>query len=1392
MKQSKRILSFLMALLMFASTFSIMANAAASYKDAGIPASAYNDLDEPTLTLDQCSSMLLDYVDKFLAEKDIMLDMSVFGTLNLTSVDNILNSIYGVGNNYIFMQFAIFPNPWAVFDKSAISTYRRTSTPANTADINVIYSIIQFLNDNESIFTGIIDGDTSNWGVFKPLADLIDININQTIKKALFEVANPGTIVPSPVNDTADNMIQQILNNFIIGAGMPQLAGSIDINSGTGSTYDFLENLLQNTYNLVLVPMLNTDLKKAVREVCGVVYDDSVNFPNGDASNLNSNSDNLNIDFVIPAHTFAAGATLVSDLNSILGEIANAVIKGYSGWTAGDNTLLLDNLANAVKYVLANTGSEFFTDYVAAASPAQINAMTNQQLFSYLIRSVLNSTVDTMNIPADADSLVKVAWYAVKEILAEKVPQNSYTVSAYPQTLDGLLNMLGDLAVYYINQTIDMNPAAGTLPGAGLLPYGQTFDVTLTSVMAWVKTNYGGLFNVTLTGTDGWADLNTLVTAVFPSNWLSGFTNVKTLVKTQMLQNMLDLNTAPLFALFNHAAGNDLATKTIKKVLLERIATVVNLFTTSVPLTYTTFDQMIDNANLKTIAGSICTQLNTRRASIMPVILPLLDKLTGYAVPEKLAIPSIILPNQISTATTFQIRNNSTGVNTGATNKAGTFSQDALYKIKIVSIASSIPAITPTNLVGTVISSGESVNCALSGTFAANQVLMVTMTYDIYTELGTKLTAQPLTAMAFSYISAVVDDGLNGITIDTNSNNYHAMKYFNTYLNYGSAPVEPVLPENPTEAQTARYNTDHAQWVLDLAAYNTGKNASMAELSTLTVQLTRTPNSTLGTQSQAATVTRGTATVAPNLIANGVTAAPFTAISTDGNGGTWNIPYYSVSAATTRPADGLYSSNFVFTAGKTSIFYTSETFTIPHKVVLYNDYGLPGLLSAELSAKRDPSNYSGGASGAEWQNYISALETAVAVQYRPRTASIFMSVQAPAYEGTVQDLKDAITALDATQIVTGVTILETAIDTVQPPNAAGLSYDDPSYIYLGMADYVPYTYLNYEREAENCRALIASQQQASPVDISYALWRLNLYGGRLIRVQADKSRLSEDLAAIQAAAPVQSQYTTLSWAAFQKALAFAVTVNAASATAVDGSGNWVLRQTKVDTAREKLVASYKQLVQVADYTQLNFWITIAKGLNPEYYTWEFWAKFEIAFNAAQAVPLEMSNSPEHQAIIDKAAANLHDAISGQPQPPVIEPVAHPHVKIGYNSRIGDYLTGLVIGTGAHGLVGSTTGGHVVFNDTANGPGTGSTVSLIYDTTNIVEKIYNVIIYGDLNGDANVDSIDAGMAVDFLNYIITLTPVQLFAGDVNGDGNVDSIDAGMMVDNENYMITIPQY
>jgi len=90
-------------------------------------------------------------------------------------------------------------------------------------------------------------------------------------------------------------------------------------------------------------------------------------------------------------------------------------------------------------------------------------------------------------------------------------------------------------------------------------------------------------------------------------------------------------------------------------------------------------------------------------------------------------------------------------------------------------------------------------------------------------------------------------------------------------------------------------------------------------------------------------------------------------------------------------------------------------------------------------------------------------------------------------------------------------------------------------------------------------------------------------------------------------------------------------------------------------------------------------------------------------------------------------------------------------------------------------------------------GTGTLVKVMNGAVTV--KTFTVVIFGDVNGDGNIDSIDAGVAVDVENYVVTWDKVAnaaLYkAGDLNNDGNIDSIDAGIMVDVENYIKTVNQ-
>lgn len=111
------------------------------------------------------------------------------------------------------------------------------------------------------------------------------------------------------------------------------------------------------------------------------------------------------------------------------------------------------------------------------------------------------------------------------------------------------------------------------------------------------------------------------------------------------------------------------------------------------------------------------------------------------------------------------------------------------------------------------------------------------------------------------------------------------------------------------------------------------------------------------------------------------------------------------------------------------------------------------------------------------------------------------------------------------------------------------------------------------------------------------------------------------------------------------------------------------------------------------------------------------------------------------------------------------------------------------------LVNVSGNGRLIYDPLCGSFGTGTNISLIYNDTDAVIEAYTLVIFGDVNGDNNIDSLDAGSIVDYENYLLNFDPFvgssQLRAADVNGDGSVDSIDAGLIVDSENYMTKIDQ-
>lgn len=106
-----------------------------------------------------------------------------------------------------------------------------------------------------------------------------------------------------------------------------------------------------------------------------------------------------------------------------------------------------------------------------------------------------------------------------------------------------------------------------------------------------------------------------------------------------------------------------------------------------------------------------------------------------------------------------------------------------------------------------------------------------------------------------------------------------------------------------------------------------------------------------------------------------------------------------------------------------------------------------------------------------------------------------------------------------------------------------------------------------------------------------------------------------------------------------------------------------------------------------------------------------------------------------------------------------------------------YVYGVAVGTTAADYFEATNGGTLEWavGDASSVDGTGATVTL-KDASGAVVDTYTLIIFGDVNGDANVDSTDSFVIMQKVSGASSLTAIQEFAGDVNADTACDSTDS----------------
>ena len=1182
MKKMKRLLAVILASLLILSSATAAASAYKydSYKDGKL--TKYDFTDSAVLTTEQYASMLLDYADEALAKENITMDLSILGKLDATSIDNALSSVYKlIDSNGAILNLA---GDLKHVKVSAIKDARRS----NGTDVAVINSLLQFLADNNPIIKKVVLGGIGkqrrDGGVSLGVANSfvkVDLNIEVMLRELLWGLAYPNTAYNS--STTVDTMLQTIIQNAL--AGVPIIPESVrnlvDLNS-TKSTYDFIEDLLQTAYNDMAVPMLNEQvipwLEMQIR-----------------CDETGTLADLFNTGYQVQTYTVPADKTLIGELNNIAGQIVNGLLKGYTGWVDGDNSKLTDNVVSVARFVLKKTGGYFFPDWQKhIATPEEIDAMSKEELIAYIARSVINASVGYMYIPEDVTTVVGVTWEAVKQLMAQFLPERDY--SNYPKTIDGILDMLADYIAYNVNPGIDLN--AGSLKEA--LNYGSGFESMLTTAVKWLKADpqfYTGLLpDTTVDTSNGWKALDDIIfklldKSLLPAKFASSGseTILKDVVYSVLNGLILNQDLTCLTDLFERNQNGAFAKQTVKKSIVRLVTDILNAIIPGTITTkyYDSLDAIVKNNELANIVENLISSLNGNKGKLVPPIVNIVAQVMGLADKSKFGQMKFTGPTRASDAYTVTIYNGSKGINRGYTDKNGNFTQDALYKYRIASVSATAynMAGNGTNVgvsgvkAGDIINGGFSKDIAVSKPGATDTTVVLTVGYFILTENGESLTGTtPLYASYYTYYSSDTQDDSEPKDIETITGKLRLVKPRAGFINQNEAL-------NKIDSVRVRINRV--------------KDAGHLTKSTYT--------------QNASTFKNNSGTFFKDVGFSGETENENTNITEI----LWEA---KAGADRTALADGTYTIDYSVKGTRTaSIGGKTGTVSGSASIFVYNDYEVPAKYSQYSGEQRQRANYSADAD-AEWAEYQAALIAAANYSLRPKLKANFSNASyLAAYQTISTRLTAAAEALDAKMASASVDSLKTAVEAVQgAPNPEGSVYWDQGYNFFGYDDFNSVSW-NGWKEARNramnlynstkapeepvapehpgeganeCQLATYNKKYAqwekdhaawetkmatwkaptiSSVDVAYAEQQIALWGPRLIKLDAVKTHLDAAIAMCTINPADASKYDAERWEAYSQAFAYAQNVS----TSFNAS---TTMRTQVREAMNNLIYNWKRLI----------------------------------------------------------------------------------------------------------------------------------------------------------------------------------------------------------------------
>ncbi len=486
MKQSKRLLCVLIALIMMLSCLTVGVSA---YK-TNYTTCSYSSVKKPVFTKEQAASAVLDYLDdEVLSGLDVNFDLSQLSLhIHIYSLDSLFDSIRDISKHTLYKMFSFGNIDDLSFDIPQNTDIRRRSE--TMTDLEVLGYLLQWLQTNadplylwadNSFNLGIIK---NFWNPKEKIPMLNDLHgyINEMVYKALINADGTGFAVGGAY-DNLDYIINDFFNNYLVKFVCDNFAKA----DGSNAVADFLglakneDGTLKNNVKFVdLLPSLKTSIGSSIdlttvktydliEALFDAIIDDIVVKYAGtlilDALKIDPNDTTADTSYInIAISLFVTNESMGLPEDASQDEMIAKFLesKGVENPTApkpidkvnvtlqyilkegltkyiyfkddgnGGKYLTLEptfvtQISGYIKTLLPIVGS-FWKDApeITAEESKALETMNDEQTFAFLVKFLLEALIDNVEFSNECNSIRELATYTLIDVLKDLYPNAEF------------------------------------------------------------------------------------------------------------------------------------------------------------------------------------------------------------------------------------------------------------------------------------------------------------------------------------------------------------------------------------------------------------------------------------------------------------------------------------------------------------------------------------------------------------------------------------------------------------------------------------------------------------------------------------------------------------------------------------------------------------------------------------------------------------------------------------------------------------------------------------------------------------------------------------------------------------------------------------------------------